>query len=259
MGKIEKGIRVAKEKQRSGAPGVALRPVDPGPAKPRMVQLNPSTLTRNRIVALQKAHAAKAAYKMLRTRLLRRMEANGWRSLGVTSLSQGEGKTLTAVNLAISIASQPEHHVILVDLDLRNPSVYRCLGIDANPGLPDWLSGRAKVPEILVCPGVPRLHVLLNDVPVEASSETLQSQTMLDLLSSLQEHYPSSLLIFDLPPLLDVDDVLAFSPNIDAMLLVVSQGQTPRDRLPRAKELLEDMTLIGTVLNKSDEATAAYY
>jgi Mrp family chromosome partitioning ATPase len=82
---------------------------------------------------------------------------------------------------------------------------------------------------------------------------------MLDLLDTLKAEYPTSLLVFDLPPLLEADDMLAFSPHVDALLLVVSQGQTVRDRLVRAKELLEDATLLGVVLNKSDEAAASYY
>ena len=225
----------------------------------RRVSIDRQVLSDYRVLNFDVQHPARAAYKMLRTRVMRRMDSNHWKTLAITSLSQGEGKTLTAINLAISIAGQRDQSVILIDLDLRSPSVYRYLGLDASPGIRNWFNGSVDLRDILVCPGVDRLHVLPNNVVFDDSSEIIQSGSMRGLIEQLNSEYSPSVIIFDLPPLLEADDALAFSPNVDATLLVISQGQTVRGRLAQAKEMLEDTTLIGTVLNKSDEATASYY
>lgn len=272
MGTITTGIELAAKRARiergegaetadsDAAQEKAVDPLELMPMKsPRRVRLDSDLLARNRVMNREAPQAARAAYKMLRTRVLRRMHANRWETLAVTSLNKSEGKTLTAINLALSIASQPDKSVILVDLDLRNPTVYKYLGLDPKPGIDSWFDGSAELGELLVCPELDRLLVIPNSVTFDESSERLQSQAMADLIAQLKMAYPSSLLLFDLPPLLEADDAIAFAPHVDATLLVVSQGQTDRNRLPRAQELLEETNLLGVVLNKSDEASASYY
>ena len=104
----------------------------------------------------------RTAYKMLRTRLLQRMRANGWQSLAVTSASPGDGKTLTAINLAISLAGDVNHNICLVDLDLRHSSVARYLGMELDKGTSDCLRRKLSLEEALVRPNIERLVVLPN-------------------------------------------------------------------------------------------------
>jgi capsular exopolysaccharide synthesis family protein len=269
MGRITSGVKLAKDTvKESPKDQLATGPskivnaldIDASARRPvRRVDLDSGRLARNRIVTLDSENPAKAAYKMLRTRLLRRMQAHGWGSFAVTSVSQGDGKTMTALNLSISIAGQPENSVILVDLDLRKPSIYRYLGLEAYPGLNGWLEGSSTLNEVLVYPGIEGLYVLPNDITFDDSSERLQSQRMRELIDELKGQYPTSMLVFDMPPLLEADDALAFSPFVDALLLVVAQGETDRARLAQTKEMLEDGKLLGVVLNKSDEASSGYY
>ena len=275
MGTITTGIQLAKSSARAkavesdegkdakdakDAKAEVVESKEPVPlSTPRRVNLDPDVLAKNRVICPDSPPAARAAYKMLRTRVLRRLQANRWESMGITSLNKGEGKTLTTINLAISIASQHDQSVILVDLDLRNPTVYKYLGLSAKPGLDSWFDGNAELGDLMVCPNIDRLFVIPNRVTFAESSELLQSQPMLEMIDQIRTAYPTSLVLFDLPPILEADDVLAFTPHLDTMLLVVSQGQTERNRLPRAKELLEDTNLLGVVLNKSDEASSSYY
>jgi protein-tyrosine kinase len=226
------------------------------------VELDPSILERNCILPGVSDPAALHAYKILRTRVTRRLEAQQWRSFGVTGLSPGDGKTLTSINLAITLAQNMNTFVFLVDLDLRRIQVARSLGISGannEAGLSDYLMGDASVDDIIYSPGIDRLAVVPNFQPIAESSEMLMSPRMTELLQALERETPRRIIIFDLPPLLASDDVLAFAPQVDSMLLVVSEGSTGRAALEQAKETLSEMNLLGVVLNKSAETSETDY
>lgn len=211
---------------------------------------------------LQDAGALRA-YKILRTRVLRRLEASQWHSFAVTGVTAGEGKTLTAINLAIAMAQDPSTWVALVDLDLQRPRVAEYLGMRntrGERGLSDYLQGNASFENIVYCPEIERLAVIPNFSVVANSSETLTSSRMVELMQALEAETPRRVLIFDMPPVLAADDVLAFAPQIDGLLMVVAEGTTERNSLRRAKEVLSEMNLLGVVLNRSAERNdAAYY
>lgn len=213
----------------------------------------------NRIIISPRYEQAIASYKILRTRILQRMRSNNWNRLAVTACGSGEGKTVTSINLAISLARQETQNVILADLDLIHPTVCKYLGIEARVGLAEYFSGEATLEEILISPGIDRLLVLASAKPIENSSETLRSAKMLELLERVIAKKSSTIIVFDMPPLLKSDDVLAFGPLVDALLLVVSIGKSSREELIRAKELLQEFNLIGTALNMSEESATAYY
>ena len=174
------------------------------------------------------------AYKILRTRVLRRLESNQWHSFAVTGVTAGEGKTLTAINLAIAMAQDTSTWVALIDLDLQRPRVAEYLGlrnVRGEKGLSDYLQGNASFENIVYCPEIERLAVIPNFSPVPNSSEMLTSPRMLDLMQSLEAETPRRVLIFDMPPVLAADDVLAFAPQIDGLLMVVAEGTTDRNAL----------------------------
>lgn len=207
--------------------------------------------------------AALRAYKILRTRMLRRLEAHQWRSFAVTGITAGEGKTLTAINLAIAMAQDVSTWVFLVDLDLQRPKVAEYMGMNAargKQGLSDFLCGEASFESVTYCPGIERLAVIPNFQPQAHASEWLTSPRMSELLQTLEAETPRRIMIFDMPPVLAADDVLAFAPQIDGLLLVVAEGTTDRDSLRSAKEVLAEMNLLGVVLNRSAERNDnAYY
>ena len=222
------------------------------------VKLNPAILNANRIVAGTDAPAA-MAYKMLRTRVLQRMRANGWTTLAVTGTCPNEGKTLTSINLSLSMARDVNASVVLVDLDLRQPSVYRDLGLSPQFGMNDCLEHDVPLEQALVRPiGHKRLSLLLNQKSYADSSELLSSPRMLDMIQRLQSG-PGRIVVFDMPPILATDDVLAFTPLVDAVLVVVSQGTTKQEDLLAAKQFLDQANVIGTVLNRSSEDQSPYY
>jgi capsular exopolysaccharide synthesis family protein len=230
--------------------------------KTTTITLDVARLRENRIIASTEPDAVADSYKVLRTHVFQEMRANGWRALGITSAGEGAGKTLTAINLAISLARQIDQTVLLVDLDLKRP---RLMGYLANsgemPGLGDYLSGDRDLPEVLVNPGIDRLVILPGNSSVVHSSEMLSSPRMIRLVEQLKSRYPDRLVLFDMPPALAGDDVLAFSPYVDAIMLVIEAGKTSKEDISRVYELLGDRKILGTVLNKADQSSAAsgYY
>ena len=224
----------------------------------RVVSPDELALRRNRVILGREDSQAGAAYNMLRTQVDQRLVANGWNALAVTSGSAGQGKTLTAVNLSIALAREMHRTVLLVDLDLRSPSVHKTLNLPADQGLVDYLLDDVELGDILINPGIERLVILPAGRAVPNSSELVSSPKMVRLVDELKNRYPSRVIIFDLPPLLSVDDALAFSPYVDTTILVVEDEQTTREELVRAVETLEGVHLLGTVLNKSMETVPAY-
>lgn len=224
----------------------------------RVVNVLPEVFRRHRIVTGMDTGPVITAYRMLRTQVLRVMRMNGWNVLGITSPGAGEGKTVTAVNLAISLALDVNQSVLLVDLDLRRPAVHDCFGIEPGPGLSEFLEAGGELREMLFNPGIERLVVLPGGAPVLNSSELIASPRMEWLAKEMRSRYPSRLVLFDLPPLLAADDVLAFSRHLDAVLLVAEEGRTCRVDLDRSRELLRDVPVLGPVINKSQKQIRAY-
>jgi capsular exopolysaccharide synthesis family protein len=241
----------------------AIAPADLSHARRfKSLQLDPEVLERNCVLPGVNDPAAQRSYKILRTRVMKRLEQQQWRSFGVTGLAPGDGKTLTSINLAITLAQNVNTWVFLVDLDLRRGQVARSLGITGTggeAGLSDYLLGDASVDDIIYTPGIERLAIVPNFQPIADSSETLMTTRMTELLQALERETPRRIIIFDLPPLLASDDVLAFAPQADSILLVVAEGSTGRAALESAKETLSEMNLLGVVLNKSAETSEKDY
>lgn len=267
-------IKKALEKARETNDGAALKPSTPTKKKQndildiqtgvtysqtRKVSGDKASLMNNRVISELDNPEALTAYKLLRTQVEHRLTATGWNALAVTSPGADQGKTLTAINLAISLAYEVHRTVLLVDLDLRNPSIHKIFGANNGLGITDYLYNDVPLNEILFNPGLERLVVLPGSEPIANSSETLASPKMARLVNELKTRYPSRFVIFDLPPILSADDALAFSPHVDAALLVVEDGVTTKDDLARSVELLKQTELLGTVLNKTSERQTAYY
>ena len=210
------------------------------------------TLEQHRIITDGFSDEALTNYKMLRTRILQQMNNNDWTTLAITAAHDGAGKSLTAINLAITLASQGDHEIFLVDLDLRNPSIAEYFGFPQEiAGLAAYLDGGIEMQDILWDVGVENLVVLPNRDRMSDSSERITSRRMQKLIHDLKRASPKSIVIFDLPPVLTADDPVAISPYVDGFLMVVSEGETPRDDLARAIDMLHSAKFLGLVLNKS--------
>lgn len=225
----------------------------------RVVKLQVDHLISNRIFAFSKNNAMTMNIDLLRTQVLQKMKENGWRTLAITSPTPAAGKTVVAINLAISIAQQTDTTAMLVDFDLRRPKVGTYLGIPMAKSLNDFLDGKAELPDVLINPDMPRLVVLATKTPVSKSSETLSSKKISSLIHELRDRYESRVIIFDLPPVLGIDDALALLPQIDCVLLVVANGLSTKREIEDSLRYLQPEKLIGSVLNKAEMETSAPY
>jgi Mrp family chromosome partitioning ATPase len=266
MDRLEKALQKARE-QREAAfvaqdaaaaatlAAAAATPAPPPPpaAKSRKVAVGETTLERHRIVARMTRSPNADVFRILRTKVLQHLTNAKLTTIAVTSPNYGDGKTLVAVNLALSLALDVKQTVLLVDLDLRDPTVHRCLGIEPEVGLSDYFVDDAPIAQCMVNPGIDRLVVLPLRQPIANSSEALGTPKMANLARELKTRYSNRIVIYDMPPLLTQDDVIAFLPNVDAVLLVVRDGATMINDVRQCMHSLAGTNLIGTVLNDSTE------
>ncbi|MCG8325367.1 MAG: CpsD/CapB family tyrosine-protein kinase [Thiotrichales bacterium] len=225
----------------------------------RVQQVDERVLRKNRILGYCGNDEADTAFRMLRTQVFQKLIANDWNSLAVTSPGPGQGKTLTAINLALSLAREVNYTVLLVDFDLKRPGIHKQLGLQADAGISDFILHDKPLNQILVNPGIERLVILPGREALSNSSEMLKSRKMVQLVEELKSRYPSRIIVFDLPPLLSTDDALSFSPYVESFLLVIEEGETQQEEIEHSLSLLSGSNVMGTVLNKSRETQKAGY
>jgi capsular exopolysaccharide synthesis family protein len=222
-------------------------------AQTKVDKTSRASLEESRIIAGFYNNPQSAVFRMLRTQVLQKMRSAKFRSLAITSPTAGEGKSLVASNLAIAIAMELNQTVLLVDMDLRNPTISQYFDLTVKSGLKDYLEGDIALSEVLINPGVKRLVVLPGIGRAEDSAELLSSPKMASLVSDIKSHYDSRIIIFDVPPILQTDDVLLASKYFDSTLLVLEDGKNTEADIKKSLQLLEGCHLLGTVLNKSDK------
>ncbi len=241
----------------AGKPKSALMPITY--TRTKVFSPQPDVLERNRIMNPGTQEPASIAFRMLRTQVLHRMNAHGWRSIGIFSPGADDGKTTTAINLAVSLANYHLHTVVLVDFDFKRPTIADRIGLVPELGSDDAITGRAAVEDCLYHPeGFDRLVLMPARATLENSSELLAGPKSREIVGELRSRYPERIVVYDLPPVLTADDALAFAPLIECGLVVVSEGQTRRDDLRRTIELLEKTPLVGTALNRAADTGAGY-
>ena len=267
MERIKQALEKARQERQQAGPGaIASRkqhttasvPVNITYTHTRTVDVSNEFLDDKRVIAGMDADVYTNAYKILRTQILKRLRDNSWNSLAVTSPRNDEGKTLTAINLAISLSMEVKHTVLLVDANLHHPGIHTYFGFEPEPGLSDYLTSDTSISDMLVHPEkIPGLVILPAGKAITNSSEMLNSPKMSRLVEEVKNRYHSRIIVFDLPPLITTSDALAFSPHVDAVLLVLEERKTQSQDAIRAVELLETTNLIGTVLNKSHVRTSS--
>jgi protein-tyrosine kinase len=219
----------------------------------RTVPVRLEVLRRHRIISAYDDNLVREEYKILRTQILQRTKAQQNNTLMVTGPVPNEGKTLTAINLAISLSHEIDKTVLLVDADLRFPSVHSYFGLPSGPGLVDYLTGEASLPNLLVHPdGFDKLVILPGGKAVAGVAELIGSPMMENLVKELKHYYPDRYVLFDLPPVLSFADPLAFAPFVDGIILVVEMGKTSRNDIQKCVALLKDYPILGLVLNKGE-------
>ncbi|MEA1923690.1 MAG: polysaccharide biosynthesis tyrosine autokinase [Pseudomonadota bacterium] len=222
-------------------------------SKSKKEGLNLQSLEDYKIIHDCRIHPAADQVKILRTQLLQRLLSTGGNSVLVTSPKPGEGKTVNAINLAISIAQEIDRTVLLIDANLRKPAIHKYFGFEESMGLADYLLGKASISEVLLNPGIDKLTILPGGRPLTTSSEVLGAARMADLVKEMKDRYEDRILVFDGPDILTSADSQVFSKLVDGIVLVVEAEKTTRQEIKQAIERLGESPLIGTIFNKSHE------
>ncbi|NHA15387.1 XrtA-associated tyrosine autokinase [Thioalkalivibrio sp. XN279] len=179
----------------------------------------------------------------------------------VTSAVSGEGKTHTCINLALSLATERDRTVLLIDGDVPKPHISRLFGIDKEPGLLDVLGDKPpQVEDVLVRTDIPRLSILPAGRWHAQATELLSSDRMRALCNELASRYPDRIILFDSPPMLAATEAQAIAANVGQVVLVVAENLTARDDVRSALSLIDENRAVNAILNKSRVAArSAYY
>ena len=208
-------------------------------------------LKENHIVVTDNYPLVAEEYKILRTQILQKTKKDHLNTIMFTGPRPNEGKSLTTVNVAISIAQEINQTVLIVDADLRNPSIHKYFGLSGKMGLVDFLKGGIPIPELLIHPeGIGELVILSGGKPAGDAAELIKSPQMVELVHELKHCYQDRYVLFDLPPVLNYADALAFAPLVDGIVLVIEAGRTTREDLAETIEMFQKFNIFGFVLNK---------
>jgi capsular exopolysaccharide synthesis family protein len=221
---------------RESSPPVAARPVFG------------ATLDKDMVAALQPFSPAAEQYRTLRTRIAQVESAGQRRIILVTSPGDGDGKTVTVANLALTMAQEFQRQVLLIDADLRNARLHECLGIPREPGLSDVLAGEASLDDALVSLSEYRVIALPAGSPHGRPTELLSSEPMRRLVENLGRRFDRVVIDSTAAHFADAG---VLEPLVDGVLLIVRAGRTSRPAVARALGLVPRAKLLGLVLNDS--------
>lgn len=215
-------------------------------------EIRPSaqTIAENRLVSINRSDPAHASFDLVRTKVLQSLRQNSWTSIAVTSPTPACGKSLVSLNLAFSLSHQKDCRTIIIDLNLKKPSIAGLLGMPDPPSMEAFLTGASGAHETLRRYDE-NLLIGANKYPVRYSSELLQSLETARVLKAMQDKMKPDVIIYDLPPMLSSDDVTAFLPCVDCAILVVGAEQSTFEEVDACeRELAERTNVLGVVLNK---------
>lgn len=225
----------------------------------RKVELDVNLCLENRCVALLSGAREMDYYRVLRTHILHNTANGSGNTIMITSALPGEGKTVTAVNLALALAKDFHRTALLVDCDLRRQSVHEVLGIRSEKGLIDYLLNDATVSELIMWPGIDKLTIISGGRAFPESAELLGSRKMKQLVQDMKDRYSDRYVIFDAPPILAGADALALTPLVDHVLVVVQADKTPMADVRKALGLIPEEKILGLVLNRVKNLPDASY
>lgn len=269
MSRIEKAIELAAKKRQAVVPAPPESPVEPSIAAPLAAQAAargqghyearhevfagvPVPVIRNPFLVTATGETGQAAeqYRKLKSAIVKLAQLGRFdKSLMVTSAIGGEGKTLTSINLAITLAQEFDHTVLLVEADIRRPTIMKYMEMEASVGLTDCVLDGIDVGEVLVKTGIGKLSVLPAGRMVPNPVELFSSNRMQNLLLEIKNRYPDRYVIVDTTPLLPFAEPQFIASVVSGVLFVVREGYTSTDKVNKALGLLKNHNLIGVVCN----------
>lgn len=213
------------------------------------VRLDQQKLIKNRCICISSDAPELDAFKVLRTQIQQRTKEQGMNTIMVTSVKPGEGKTMTAINLALTFAREYHQTVLLVDCDLKKQDIHRFLEFSSDRGLIDYLEYDMPLKDFIIWPGIEKLTLISGGRTVSDSTELLGSPKMKELLAEMKNRYVDRYVLLDVPAVLDGADAMVFAPLVDGIIMVVEKGVTSLADVKKAVELMPQEKFLGFVLN----------
>lgn len=247
MSKIEDALEKAGKLRKSTVPGKSM-------VSDMFEAIEPGNINNHCLVTITRPDTQIAEeYRRLKSMLIRETKADFLNMIMITSSIDSEGKTLTATNLAITLAQEIDHSILLVDADLRKPRIHDYLGFENKYGLSDYLTQGMDISEVLVKTGIGNLVVLPAGRAVNNPVELLSSEKMKSLMRDLKHKYMDRYIIIDTPPILHFADAIAIGSLIDGVVFVVMEGRTQKKMIENALHLIKDLNVLGLVFNNVRE------
>ncbi len=251
-------------------PPEAVAAVDTAPAKPsassKRVELDFDALERNGIVTPMAPRSRIAdQFRVVKRPLIRNAMGKGTAAIThgnlimVTSALEGEGKSFTAVNLAISIAAELDNTVMLVDADVARPSILPMLGLPSSRGLLDVLEDSAELSSVLLRTNIDKLTILPSGTAHPRATELLASDAMRHLLDDIASRYPDRIVIFDSPPLLLTTEARVLASQMGQVVVVVQAGKTLQSDVQSALATIDSCPMRLMLLNQAQTGSHGAY
>ncbi|MBE9544760.1 MAG: polysaccharide biosynthesis tyrosine autokinase [Proteobacteria bacterium] len=218
------------------------------------IELSTEAVIENRCVCIEPDSPEIDCYKVLRTKIQQMTQEKGWNTVMITSPRSGDGKTLTAINLALTFSKTFNQTILLVDCDLRKQDVHKLLGFHSESGLVDYLVNDRPLNEFIIWPSVEKLTLISGGRMIQNSTELLGSPRMKKLVEEIKLRYDDRYVLFDVPPVLGSADTLALVPFIDSIVMVVEEGKTSTRDVQKALEVLPKEKFLGFVMNKQKKS-----
>ena len=189
-------------------------------------------------------------FKKLKARVLNKMSQRDLQNtIMVTSADVGEGKSIVSINLAVALANEIDKTVLLVDTDMRKPSIHKYFGFEPKYGLSDYLTDKVTLHDVLIKTGIGKLVILPAGNISDNSAELLSSEKMKMLVYELKHRYKDRYIIFDSPPLLVTADPLLIGTHMDGIVFVIQEGRTSQQSAMQSLSLMKGWNILGIVFN----------
>ena len=200
-------------------------------------------------------------FRKLKTHIFR-TSPNSLRTILVTSALPQEGKSTISLNLAMAMSQEIHKKVVLIDADLRNPSIYPEKN-GSSQGLNEILTGQTSIDEVLANWGAEKFWILPAGKPSQSAADLVASRKMKDLLDALRDHDEETYIVIDSPPLLSASESMMLSEWVDGVILVVLANRTPKGMVRKALESVNRKKILGVVFNqreiKGTKYASGYY
>jgi protein-tyrosine kinase len=223
----------------------------PSPGELQSIDLDALDLETGHIVGFQGTDIRSRPFNLLRSQIIRKMQANNWKLIGFTSANPAAGKSFLSLNLAAALSRLTDQTVYLFDLDLRRASLAQALGITGDIGMTEYLAGESNDLRAIgrrIGKGNLALFPCFNTV--SNSSELLVGARFEKLIAAMRNLPAGSIVICDLPPAFANDDAILITQKLDSYVLVVEHGVTTRKQVKNTIALLQPKPCLGTVLNR---------